>query len=121
MAVDSHGGAPVLVAHRGWFVAAIAALGAALCLIIGVLVTGWSTSQYDWLDGLARAGVVGGPIAVGLYAYGRRPFARFGVLLMGVGVAWFVVSLSSSTNDVIYSVGRVCAWFAEIAIVFFGA
>src|SRR4051812_24924293 len=121
MAVDSIRGAPVLPVRPGRPTAAIATAGAGLCIVIGLLVTGWSTSQYDWLDGLARAVMVGAPIAVGLYAYGRRPFARFGVLLMGVGVAWFVVSLSSSTNDVIYSVGRVCAWFAEIAIVFFGA
>jgi hypothetical protein len=77
---------------------AAAVAGAALCCLTGVLVTTWSTSHYDWLEGLARALMVGAPIAVGLYARRRVPFARFGGLLVGVGVVWFVATLSNSPD-----------------------
>ena len=97
---------------------AAAVAGAALCCLTGVLVTAWSTSRYDWLEGLARALMVGAPIAVGLYARRRVPFARFGGLLVGVGVVWFVATLSNSPNEVVYSIGRVGGWFAEAAIVY---
>ena len=93
---------------------AAAVAGAALCCLTAVLVATWM----NWLEGLARALMVGAPIAVGLYARRRVPFARFGGLLVGVGVVWFVATLSNSPNEVVYSVGRVCGWLAEAAIVY---
>ena len=100
------------------FRTAVAVLGTALTVTAALLVAGWSTSQFDWLEGLARASVVGVPIAVGLYAYDREPFRRFGTLLIGLGVLWFVVTLSNSPNDVLHSIGRVAAWPAECAIIY---
>jgi signal transduction histidine kinase len=93
---------------------ATAVAGAALCLLTGVLVATWT----NWVEGLARALMVGAPIAVGLYARRRVPFARFGGLLVGVGMVWFVATLSNSPDAVVYSVGRVGAWLAELAIVY---
>ena len=98
--------------------AAVAVTGTVLCILTGVLVATWSTSRYDWLEGLARAVMVGAPIAVGLYAYSRSPFRRFGVLLAGIGLAWAVASLANSPDGVLYSVGRVGGWLAELAIVY---
>ena len=77
-----------------------------------------SPSRYDWLEGLARTLMVGAPIAVGLYAHGRPPFARFGSLLIGAGAAWFVSTLSGSQDEVVYSVGRVGGGSRRSAIVY---
>jgi signal transduction histidine kinase len=79
-----------------------------------VLVTSWT----NWVEGLARALMVGAPIAVGLYARRRVPFARFGGLLVGIGFISFVATLSNSPDAVVYSVGRVGAWLAELAVVY---
>jgi signal transduction histidine kinase len=91
-----------------------AVAGAALCCLTGVLVATWS----NWVEGLARALMVGAPIAVGLYARRRVPFARFGGLLVGIGLIWFVATLSNSPDAVVYSIGRVGGWLAELAIVY---
>ncbi len=107
-----------LIVQPGRLRAVVAVAGAGLCLLTGVLVTTWSTSPYDWLEGMARALMVGAPIAVGLYAHQRAPFTRFGVMLVGVGVLWFVASLSNSPNDVVYSIGRIGGWLGELAIVY---
>ena len=98
--------------------ALVAVGGLVLCGLTAVLVADWSTSRYPWLEGLARALIVGAPIAVGLYAHGRPPFSRFGTLLIGVGGLWFLATLSGSPDSVVYSVGRVVAWPAELAIVY---
>jgi signal transduction histidine kinase len=97
---------------RATTAAAVAATG--LCGLTAVLVATWT----NWLEGLARALMVGAPIAVGLYARRRVPFARFGSLLVAAGVLWFVATLSNSPDAVVYSIGRVGAWPAEVAIVY---
>lgn len=38
-------------------------------------------------------------------------------MLIAVGVAWFVATLSGSRDDVLYSVGRIAAWGVEVALV----
>ena len=97
---------------------AVATAGLAMCAVAWVVTTNGSESEYDWLEGLARALMVGAPIAVGLYARRRRPSERFGTLLIAVGVGWFLATLSGSRDDLLYSVGRVAAWFVELGIVY---
>jgi signal transduction histidine kinase len=89
-----------------------------MCVVAAVVTTTGSTSEYDWLEGLARAVMVGAPLAVGLYARRRQPFERFGTMLIAVGVAWFVATFSGSRDEVLYSVGRIAAWFLEVALVY---
>src|SRR3954451_13090465 len=113
MAVD----AGLVVPPRRLRVAVIVA-GTALCSITGLLTAHWSASQYDWLEGLARAVAVGAPIAVGLYARRHTLSGRFGTLLMGVGLASFAATLAASPDEVVHSVGRVAAWFLEVALVY---
>ena len=78
-----------------------------------MVTTTGSSSQYDWLEGLARAVMVGAPIAVGLYARRRQPFERFGTMLIVLGVVWCVATLAESRDEVLYSVGRVAFWMVE--------
>jgi signal transduction histidine kinase len=113
MAVD----AGLVVPPRRLRVAVIVS-GTALGLITGLLVAHWSTSRYDWLEGLGRAVTVGAPIAVGLYARRHTVFVRFGGMLIGVGLAWFMATLAGSPDEVVHSIGRTAAWCVEVAIVY---
>jgi signal transduction histidine kinase len=115
MAGELRGAAPQ--ARSSQELVAVTAMAAGLCIVAGAVAVSGSDSSYAWLEGLARALMVGAPIAVGLYALGRPPFARFGALLIVVGVGWFVAALSGSPNELVYSVGRVGGWLVEVAIV----
>jgi signal transduction histidine kinase len=57
------------------------------------------------------------PIAVGLYAWHRRPGERFGPLLVAAGFGWFLTTLAESDQSLVYSVGRVAGWVVEIGLV----
>jgi hypothetical protein len=72
-----------------------------------------SSSQYVWLEALARALTVVAPISVGVYALHRGPFQRFGAMLVLAGVVWFLTTLTNSESELLYSVGRVAAWVVE--------
>jgi signal transduction histidine kinase len=70
------------------------------------------------LETAARAVAVGIPVAVGLLAWRRPPFERFGALLVATGAAVLAVTLSLSDNAVLYSTGRVVHWGVEAALVY---
>jgi signal transduction histidine kinase len=65
-----------------------------------------------------QAVIVATPIAVGLYAWREGTHARFGRLLVLAGAAWFLVALSSSSNEVVYSIGRVAGWTVEGGLIY---
>jgi signal transduction histidine kinase len=65
-----------------------------------------------------QALIVATPIAVGLYAWREGTHARFGRLLVLAGAAWFFAALSSSSNDVLYSIGRVSGWTVEVGLIY---
>jgi signal transduction histidine kinase len=67
---------------------------------------------------LRNAVMIGAPVAVGLYAWREATHARFGRLLVAAGLAWGVVALCATTAAVPYSIGRMAAWAAEIALVY---
>ena len=58
------------------------------------------------------------PVGVGIYAWGREPRNRFGALLVATGFLWGLTSLSASDHDVVYSIGRVSLWVAEVALLY---
>ena len=62
--------------------------------------------------------MVGAPVAVGLYAWREATHARFGRLLVVAGIAWGVIALCATTAALPYSVGRMAAWAAEVALVY---
>jgi signal transduction histidine kinase len=57
------------------------------------------------------------PMAVGLYAWRRRPYGRFGQMLFGFGAAVSLTALAGSTNAVAYSTGRLAGWLIEVAFI----
>jgi signal transduction histidine kinase len=86
---------------------ALAAAGVVLGLSVGALIL-----TNDRLDApgawAAGALVVGwGFIGVGLFAWGRRPDNRIGVLMAGTGYAWFVAAAGFSDVPLIFTVGQV--------------
>jgi hypothetical protein len=94
------------------------AAGLALtALAIVVTVTG-DLSAHPWLAAAGRGAIVAVPIAVGLYAWHRQPYSRFGRMLVAVGAGWSVTALAGSSDAVLYSTGRVAAWLVEIAFLY---
>ena len=98
--------------------AAIVAGGAALCGIAAAITIAGNDSEYAWLEGIARGLLVGAPIAVGLYARRRAPFARFGTLLVAIGLVAFGTTLAEASSPEIYAIGRLAAWFIEPLLVY---
>ena len=97
---------------------AVAAAGLLLCGIsVAVSLTGLATTGQGFVAA-GRALMVGVPIAVGLYAWHRRPEERFGPLLVALGFGWFLTTLAESGNGVLYSLGRVAAWAVEVGLVY---
>src|SRR4029453_837527 len=73
----------------------------------GLVATVTVTSRHEPDKALAVvAGVVIGLsfIGVGLFAWWRRPLNRFGVLMTGVGFAWFMASLTAANASAIFTI-----------------
>ena len=73
----------------------------------GLVATVTVASRHEPDKALAVvAGVVIGLsfIGVGLFAWWRRPLNRFGVLMTGVGFAWFMASLTAANASAIFTV-----------------
>ena len=77
-----------------------------------------SQSGNPALDAEIRAAIIAAPIAVGLYAWYRKPWARFGKLLVVAGFAWSLTTLAQSSNDVLYSAGSVFGWLVEPFLIY---
>ncbi len=98
--------------------AALAAAGLGACAAaIGLTLAG-SQSSNPVLDAEIRATIIAAPIAVGLYAWYREPWARFGKLLVAAGFAWSLTTLAESSNEVLYSSGRVLGWLVEPFLIY---
>jgi PAS domain S-box-containing protein len=67
---------------------------------------------------VVHALVIAAPIAAGLYAVYVHPGARFGWLLILAGVLWSPTMLAESPDSVLYSIGRVWVWFAELLLIY---
>ena len=89
-----------------------AGLAAAVAAAVSVLVS--SDGNNKGLIALVLALVVATPIAVGLWAWYQGPYRRFGLLLIAAGFVWLPAAFAASANDVLYSVGRVSFWLAEL-------
>jgi signal transduction histidine kinase len=95
----------------------LACTGAAATVAAAAIAFAGAASQ-PGLVALARALMVGVPIAVGLYARSRRPDERFGLVLVAAGAGWFVTTLAESRDEAVYTVGRLAGWLMEALIVY---
>jgi signal transduction histidine kinase len=103
------------VTHPGTLVLAAAALTLGAVLAI---VAYHGNVPDDLGVALLRAALFVLPIAVGLYVRARMPEHRFGRQLVAVGFFTFLASLSAAEGEVPYSIGRIAAWWAEVALVY---
>ncbi len=97
----------------------IVGIGAAVSVgAVSVLVPVSAASTTVLLETAARAVAVGLPVAVGLMAWRRPPFERFGRLLVAISAGVLAVTLSLSDDAVLYSTGRVVHWCVEAGLVY---
>jgi signal transduction histidine kinase len=104
--------------QRFQIVALLSAAGAAACAGAVALTLSGSQSGNPALDAELRAAIVATPIAVGLYAWSRKPWASFGRLLVAAGLALALTTLAQSSNEVVYSAGRVFGWLIEPFLIY---
>jgi signal transduction histidine kinase len=90
----------------------------AMSAVTGALTASGSSSEYAWLEAVARVVTVAAPIGVGLFALRRPPFARLGALLLIAGFVWFLTTLASADDATLYSVGRVSQWVFEPLLIY---
>ena len=102
-------------------VAGLAALGAAGVALSAaaawIAATGAGPAPHGF-SAVVHALVIAAPIAAGLYAVYVNPRGRFGWLLILAGVLWSPTMLAESPDSVLYSIGRVWVWFAELLLVY---
>ncbi len=111
-------GTPVPSARRLNIELVLAAVaGLAATITAAAITAGSVTGEGAALAGLARATMVAVPIAVGLYAWHRRPADRFGRVLVAAGFGWFLTTLSESDDELLYSIGRVAGWVVELGLI----
>jgi signal transduction histidine kinase len=86
---------------------ALAAMGFVFGLAVLALVL--STDMIDtrgvWAGGALLTGW--GFIGVGLYAWGRRPDNRVGMLMAATGFAWFIACVGFSDLPLVFTIGQV--------------
>ena len=114
--MDSHPDAPAAAGGAPRLLA-VALAGAVLTGLAATVAAVSDIPENPSLAATGRALMVAVPIAVGLYAWHRRPDERFGHLLVAAGFGWFLTTLAESGDSVLYSVGRVSGWVVEIGLV----
>ncbi|HET8950760.1 MAG TPA: sensor histidine kinase [Solirubrobacteraceae bacterium] len=77
-----------------------------------------SAAEHPALEAIARALMVGVPIGVGVYARTRPASARFGTLLVLTGGAWFLTTLSESSDPWLHALGRIAGWLCEPLLIY---
>ena len=97
--------------------ATLCALAVIPATVAAAVAAAGATAHVE-LVAAARAFTVGVPIAVGIYAWRRRPENKFGALLLTAGGLWFVASMAESSSAVLYSIGRAGAWAAQLMLVY---
>jgi signal transduction histidine kinase len=96
----------------------IAAAGAAGGVLSGIAVAVTLAGTDSPFAAAGRGLMVAVPVAVGCYAWHRRPGERFGPLLIVTGFGWFLTTLAESDDELLYSIGRVASWLVELQLVY---
>jgi signal transduction histidine kinase len=97
----------------------VGALGAAVCAgSVLLTLSGAAPAGHRPFAAVGHALTIGIPIAVGLYAWHRRPQNRFGKLLVAAGFGWSLTTLAESSAPFAYSLGRVSLWAVEPVVLY---
>ena len=92
--------------------------GVALTALVAALTASNVPHDEVWLAAVGRAICVAVPIAVGIYAWRREHSRRFGQLLVATAFAWGLSTLAESSDELVYSTGRVAAWITEVGVAY---
>src|SRR6478735_4436010 len=95
----------------------VALAGALVCMASVAIAAASVPGDAAFGRGLLQLLIVGGPIAVGLYAL-REPANRsFGVVLLGIGFLWSLTALTTSSASVPFTIGRLTTWLISPCVV----
>jgi signal transduction histidine kinase len=92
-----------------------ACLATVALVAVSVLRTSGDAPKLAVVVLIAGAAVV---LGVGLTDLARARDLRFAGALIAAGLLWSVSALAASSEPAVYSVGRVCQWLVELAIVY---
>jgi signal transduction histidine kinase len=113
--IDTSRGSPN---QRFLVLGVVSAAGVAACAATVAVTLSGTQSSNPALEAQVQAALVAVPIAVGLYVWYRAPWTRFAKLLVAAGFAWFLATLAQSSNEFLYSAGRVFSWLLEPLLLF---
>jgi signal transduction histidine kinase len=97
---------------------ALALLGIVLCAVSVAVTSADPTTSGRSGDTMIAILTLAALLGVGLYAWRRGGESRFGQVLFATGLCWFLVTLSNSDVEVLYSVGRVAGWVFEVVLAY---
>jgi signal transduction histidine kinase len=96
----------------------LALAGALVCIASVAMAATAASSDAAFGRALLQLLIVGGPIAVGLYAL-RAPVNRsFGIAMLGIGFGWSLTALAESPLSVPHTIGRLATWLIFPCVVY---
>src|SRR3954466_12987031 len=98
--------------------ARLALAGVLVCVGAVAMAVASAPSDAAFARGLLELLIVGGPIAVGLYALREPDNRSFGVALVAIGFLWSLTALSESASSVPYTIGRMSTWLIFPCVVY---
>jgi signal transduction histidine kinase len=96
----------------------LALVGALVCVGSVAMAAAAASSDAAFGRALLQLLIVGGPIAVGLYALRAPVNASFGIALLGIGFAWSLTALAESPLSVPHTIGRLATWLTFPCVVY---
>jgi signal transduction histidine kinase len=104
--------------HLDWTFWLAALVGLTLTALTMTLVLASDLPGDRGLIAVGRALVIAVPVGIGLSLWRYRADKRVGQLLVAAGCIWFLPTLAESSEEVVYSVGRVGAWLVEPVLLY---
>ena len=96
----------------------LAVAGMLVCLGAVAMAAAGAQGDAAFGRGLLELLIVGGPIAVGLYALRAPVNKSFGIAMLGIGFAWSLTALAESTLSVPFTIGRLATWLTYPCVVY---
>ena len=96
----------------------LALAGALVCIASVAMAATTASSDAAFGRALLQLLIVGGPIAVGLYALRAPVNTSFGIAMLGIGFAWSLTALAESPLSVPHTIGRLATWLTFPCVVY---
>jgi signal transduction histidine kinase len=96
----------------------LALAGALVCIASVAMAATAASSDAAFGRALLQLLIVGGPIAVGLYALRAPVNTSFGIAMLGIGFAWSLTALAESPLSVPHTIGRLATWLTFPCVVY---